>query len=152
MTAPIAPGQPAPDFTLKAHDDTTRTLSELRGQRVLLVFYPLDFSPVCTQEMACFMEDLAAFNEAGVQVFGISVDSVWAHKAFAEARGITFPLLADFHPKGAVAARYGLYDEEKGISRRAVVLVDEDGKVARVWNFDIPEVPDVKAILAEIKG
>ncbi len=143
-------GDTAPDFALKGHDGNVHSLNNYRGGKVLLVFYPLDFSPVCSVELACFMEDLSGFNDASVQVLGVSVDSVWAHKAFAVAKGITFPLLADFHPKGAAADSYGLYYADKGISHRAVVLVNEDGTVGNVWNYDIPEQPDVKAILEGI--
>lgn len=143
-------GKPAPDFELKANDDKTYKLSDFKGQRVLLLFYPLDFSPVCSKELSCMADDLSRFNAANVQVFGVSVDSVWAHKAFAEARGITFPLLADFHPKGAVASRFGLYYEDKGVTHRAAVLVGENGNVERVWHYEIHELPDLEPILKAV--
>lgn len=147
---PIAVGERAPDFTLKGHDDREYRLSSFRGQPVVLAFYPLDFSPVCSREHACFVNDLARFNELKAQVFGISVDSVWAHKAFAEKMGITYPLLADFHPRGAVARAYGLYLEDKGIGSRATVIVDEDGVVRYVRVHEIPEQRDNQAILAAL--
>jgi peroxiredoxin len=102
----------------------------------VLAFYPLDFSPVCTTENTCFRDDLSKFNEVGAQVLGISVDSVWTHKAFAESLKLSFPLLADFNPKGAVAKSYGLYNEGAGITKRATVLIDKNGKVAWVQEHD----------------
>jgi peroxiredoxin (alkyl hydroperoxide reductase subunit C) len=143
-------GTTAPAFSLDGNDFQKHSLTDYKGKKVLLVFYPLDFSPVCTNEMGCFMDDLSGFNDAGVQVLGISVDSKWAHKAFAESQNLRFPLLADFHPKGAVAQAYGVYNEVAGISNRAIILVDEDGKIARSWTYDIPQLPDVKAVLAGV--
>ena len=114
---PIAVGQPAPDFTLKDQSQKEIKLSDYAGKRnVVLIFYPLDFSPVCTNEHACFVNDLKQFEKLDAQVLGLSVDSAWAHKAFAEKMGITYPLLADFHPKGAVADKFGVYLAEKGIT------------------------------------
>jgi len=81
---PVAVGQKAPDFTLRGNDDKEYKLSDLKGQTVVLAFYPLDFSPVCTNEHQCFRDDLTQFQNLNAQVFGISVDSTWAHKAFAE--------------------------------------------------------------------
>ena len=132
---PIAVGQPAPEFTLKDQNQKEIKLSDFAGKRnVVLMFYPLDFSPICTTEHACFVNDLKQFEKLDAQVLGLSVDSVWTHKAFAGKMGITYPLLADFHPKGAVADRYGMYNANKlkiGLfgpncsSGRAVTLVPE---------------------------
>lgn len=144
---PIEAGQKAPDFTLKGHDDKEYKLSDLRGHKVVLAFYPLDFSPVCSKEHTCFRDDLEQFDSLNARVFGISVDSVWAHKAFAEKLGIKYPLLADFHPKGAVAQKYGLYLEDKGITNRATVLIDSEGIVRKVVVHDIPEQRAIAAIL-----
>jgi len=117
---PIAVGQPAPDFTLKDQSQKEIKLSDFAGKRnVVLIFYPLDFSPICTNEHACFVNDMKQFEKLDAQVLGLSVDSVWAHKAFAEKMGISYPLLADFHPKGAVADKFGMYLSEKGITGRA---------------------------------
>ncbi|NOZ05537.1 MAG: peroxiredoxin [Chloroflexi bacterium] len=144
-------GDVAPDFSLKAQDDQVYSLGEFRGKPVVLVFYPLDFSPVCTDEHACFVNDMARFNELDAQVFGISVDSVWTHKAFAQKMGITYPLLADFHPKGAVAANYGVYLADKGIASRTIFLIDREGKVADTYGVDIPVVPDVEHVIEALK-
>lgn len=146
-------GEKAPDFSLKGHDDKEHTLSEFAGKKpVVLVFYPLDFSPVCTKQHACFVEDKAKFNNLEAQVFGISVDSVWAHKAFAKEMNIEYPLLADFHPKGEVAKKYGVYNEEKGISNRVTFVIDKDGKIAAVQEVDIPTVPELDPVLEALKG
>ena len=148
----IKKGDEAPDFTLKGHDDNEYTLSSMRGHKVVLAFYPLDFSPVCSKEHACFRDDLSQFNDLEAQVLGISVDSVWAHKAFAKQLDISYPLLADFHPKGAVAAKYGLYLEDKGITSRATVVIDEDGTVAEVMLHDIPEQRDNAKVIEAVKS
>jgi peroxiredoxin len=139
----IATNQVAPDFELPSNEMTADgklgkkyKLSDFRGKPVVLAFYPLDFSPVCTNENACFRDDLSKFASVGAQVFGVSVDSMWCHKAFAESLKLAFPLLADFQPKGAMSAAYGLYNEEKGFSKRATVVIGKDGKVAWVKEHD----------------
>jgi len=147
--------QTAPDFELPSNQlvdgrpGKKIKLSELRGKPVVLAFYPLDFSPTCTNENVCFRDDLSKFNELGAHVLGISVDSAWTHKAFAEAHKLTFPLLADFHPKGAVAKSYDLYNEAVGISKRATVLIDKTGKVAWVSEHDKARSND--DLLAQLK-
>src|SRR5262249_9402373 len=98
-TVMLKKGDLAPDFTLKGHDDKEYTLSNYRGRKVVLIFYPFDFSPVCTKEHACVRDDLKGFQNAGAQVFGISVDSGWSHKAFAKEMGLGYPLLSDFNPR-----------------------------------------------------
>jgi peroxiredoxin len=151
----ISVNQPAPDFELPSSDlDNGRPgkkykLSDLRGKPVVLAFYPLDFSPVCTKENTCFREDLKQFESLGAQVLGISVDSAWTHAAFAKSLGVTYPLLADFHPKGAVAKAYGLYMDDKGISKRATVVVDKNGKVS--WVKEHAEQRDNNELLEAIK-
>lgn len=146
----ITVGTAAPDFELKGHDDKTHKLSSYRGKKVVLAFYPLDFSPVCSKEVECFRDDLSKFNSANAVVLGISVDSVWCHKAFAQAKNLQFPLFADFHPKGAVAAQYGLYYAEKGISHRATVVIDEQGKVVKLWDHEIPTQRNNAEIVAAL--
>jgi peroxiredoxin len=134
----IQVGTEAPEFELKSSELTpdgkagkTIKLSDYRGKKnVVLAFYPLDFSPTCSKEHGCFQEDLKALEARGAQVLGISVDSHWAHHAFAKSLSLGYPLLADFHPKGAVAEQFGLYDSAKGVTARATVIVDKSGKVA----------------------
>ena len=142
----IAVGQPAPDFTLKDQNQKDVKLSEYRGKNVVIVFYPLDWSPVCTNEHTCFVSDLRQFEKLNAQVLGLSVDSVWSHKAFAEKLGIRYPLLADFQPRGAVAEKFGVYLADKGITGRAIAIVDKAGKIAWLKNYEILTVPDMDEV------
>jgi len=140
----IAVGQTAPDFTLKDQYDKEVKLSSFAGRKtVVIVFYPLDWSPTCTKEHVCFVNGMKDFETLDAEVLGVSVDSVWSHKAYAEKMGIKYSLLADFHPRGATADKYGVYLAEKGITGRAIVIVGRDGKVAWFKDYDIPVVPDV---------
>ena len=152
---PIAVGQTAPDFTLKDQSQKDIKLSDFAGKRnVVLVFYPLDFSPLCTNEHVCFINELKQFESLNAQVLGLSVDSVWTHQAFAEKMGITYPLLADFHPKGAVAQLFGVYVPDRGVAGRSVAIVDKAGKIAWFKNYDYPSIPDMKEVaqaLAAVK-
>jgi peroxiredoxin len=143
----IAVGQFAPDFALKDQSQKEIKLSDFMGKRnIVLIFYPLDFSPVCTNEHACMVNDMKQFEALDAQVLGLSVDSAWAHKAFAEKMGITYPLLADFNPRGAVADKFGVYLADKGITGRAIAIIDKAGKIAWFKNYDIPVLPDMKEV------
>ena len=126
----LAAGTPAPDFTLRATPDQNVSLSELRGHPVVLIFYPADWSPVCTDELRVFNQLLPEFQRMDAIVLGISVDGVWSHSAFADARHLHFQLLADFEPKGKVSREYGVYREKEGSSARATFVVDKDGVIA----------------------
>ena len=148
----LAVGQTAPDFTLQNQDKKEVKLSDFAGTKnVVLVFYPLDWSPVCTNEHICFVNDMKQFGTLDAEVLGVSVDSVWSHKAFAEKMGITYSLLADFQPRGAMAEKYGVYLADKGITGRAIVIVNKDGKIASIKNYDIPVVPDLKEVAAALQ-
>ena len=150
---PATIGAPAPEFSLKDQDQKEVKLSDYRGKkRVVLIFYPLDWSPVCTNEHICLVNDMKRFEQLDAQVLGISVDSAWSHKAFAEKMGITYPLLADFQPRGAVAAKYGVFLEEKGITGRAISIIDREGNLAWHKNYDIPVVPGVDEVAAALQG
>jgi peroxiredoxin len=94
----------------------------------------------------CLVNDMKRFEELDAQVLGVSVDSAWSHKAFAEKMGIKYPLLADFQPRGAVAEKYGVYLADKGITGRAIAVVDRAGKIAWFKNYDIPTLPDIKEV------
>jgi len=143
----LSVGQSAPDFTLKDQNQNEVKLSNFTGKKnVVLVFYPLDWSPTCTKEHACFVNDMKQFETLDAEVLGVSVDSVWSHKAYAEKMGIRYSLLADFHPKGAMSEKYGVYLPDKGITGRSVVIIDKHGKVAWAKNYDIPVVPDVSEV------
>jgi peroxiredoxin len=132
----IGVGSPAPDFTLPSVPDQTMQLSQLRGRPVVLVFYPADWSPVCGDQVALYNELLPEFEAFGAQLLGISVDGVWCHAAFAKDRGLRFPLLADFEPKGAIARQYGAYQEPEGFCQRALVVIDAAGIVR--WSYVSP--------------
>lgn len=147
----IAVGQAAPDFALPNQEKKEVKLSDFAGKKnVVLVFYPLDWSPVCTNEHACMVNDMKSFESLDAEVLGVSVDSVWSHKAFADKMGIKYSLLADFHPKGAMSEKYGVYLADKGITGRAIVIVNKAGNVAWAKNYDIPVVPDVKEVAAAL--
>src|SRR5712692_2654968 len=109
----LRPGTDAPDFTLRSTPDQWLTLSEFRGQPVVLAFYPADWRPVCGDQMALYNEILKDCHELGAELIGISVDGAWCHAAFARDRKLHFPLLADFEPKGAVARLYGVYRQDE---------------------------------------
>jgi peroxiredoxin len=146
-------GQTAPDFTLKDQNQKEIKLSDFAGKkRVVLMFYPLDWSPTCTQEHVCFVNDIKNFDSLDAEVLGVSVDSVWSHKAYAEKMGIKYSLLADFHPKGAMSEKYGVYLGDKGITGRSIFIIDKQGKIAWVKNYDIPVVPDVKEVATALQS
>jgi len=148
---PLPAGTPAPDFELRSTADETTSLSDLRGRPVVLVFYPADFSPTCTDQLGLYQMLLPEFERYDAVVLGISVDNLWAHKAFAADRKLTFPLLADFEPKGEVSRAYGAYNDEAGTSRRALFVVDGDGVVS--WSFVSPNKvnPGADGILAALE-
>jgi len=132
----LGSGTQAPDFTLHATPDQTVSLTQLRGRPVILAFYPADWSPVCGDQMALYNEVLDEFRRFDAELMGISVDGVWCHVAFAQARGLHFPLLADFEPKGAVATRYGVYRPQDGTSERALFVLDKNGVIR--WSHVSP--------------
>jgi peroxiredoxin (alkyl hydroperoxide reductase subunit C) len=151
MTIALEIGDRAPDFELKGSDGEMHKLSEYRGQPVILMFYPHDFSNTCSREHAAVCELLPALVPTDAVVLGISVDSWWAHKAFAESMGITYPLLADFHPKGAVGRMYGVYDSDRGSHNRSTFVVDGDGRITRILAVGRDELPDMDELLEAAK-
>ena len=143
----IEAGERAPDFNLPDQDGKEVSLSDFRGKTVVLVFYPADFSPVCTDQLNVYQEVLGELEQRGVTLLGVSVDSAWTHKAFQEKLGITIPLLADFHPKGEVAKAYGVWVEEYGVSARALVMIGPDGVVRWAYRAPSPlEIPGANLI------
>ena len=143
----IEPGTKAPDFRLADQDGGEVSLSDLSGQTTVLVFYPQDFSPTCTDQFNIYQEVLPELEERGVELVGISVDSAFSHKAFQEQLGVSIPLLADFHPKGEVAKAYGVYIDERGHSQRALVMIGPDLTVK--WAYESPtplEIPGANLI------
>jgi len=148
----LSPGTKAPDFTLKKSPDQTLSLSALRGQPVVLVFYPADWSPVCGDELALFNEVLPEFQRYGARVVGISVDGVWCHKAYAKARNLDFPLLADFEPKGEVSRKYGAYRAQDGFSERALFVLDGEGVIRWSYLSDVATNPGADGVLAALEA
>jgi peroxiredoxin len=151
----VAAGQKAPDFTLLNTEREKISLDSLRGKPVILAFFPLAFSPVCTEEMCTFRDSLAELNNANAQVIGISVDSPFALKAFAAAQGLQFPLLSDFNREASRA--YGVLNDNllgvfQGVANRAVFVIDRDGKVAHAWVSEDPRVqPNYDEVKAKVK-
>lgn len=161
----LAPGAKAPAFTLPVTPDQKLSLSELAGRRVILCFYPADWSPVCGDQVTLYNQVLPEFRRRGAELLGISVDGVWCHRAFAEARNLHFPLLADFHPKGEVAQAFGCYMEDVGEAGRALFLINDAGTI--VWSYLSPlavnpgadgildaldQMPDVESLDVETKS
>jgi peroxiredoxin len=149
----IAPGSPAPDFTLPDHDGNDVSLSDFAGRRLVLAFYPLDFSAVCTDQLSIYQEVVGEIEAEGATLAGVSVDSSFCHAAFREKLGLGFPLLADFHPKGAVCEAYGALIPARGHANRSLVLVDGDGRVA--WSYAAPtplEIPGANLIFDALEA
>ena len=132
----LEPGTKAPDFSLQTTPDQKVSLRDFRGQKLVLTFYPADWSPVCSDQLAVYNELLPEFRRLGAEVLGISVDGVWCHLAFAKDRKLHFPLLADFEPKGAVARAYRVYRDGEGISERALFVIDGEGMIR--WSYVSP--------------
>jgi peroxiredoxin len=136
MSKVLPAGTLAPSFTLRVTPDQNLSLSDLAGRSVVLAFYPADWSPVCGDQMTLYNEVLPEIHKHGAEVLGISVDGAWCHEAFAKDRRLHFPLLADFHPKGAVAKRYGAYREGDGVCERALFVIDRQGVI--FWSYCSP--------------
>ena len=136
MSQVLASGARAPGFALHVAPDQTLSLEDLRGKPVILAFYPADWSPVCGDQMTLYNQIRPEFQKFGAEVFGISVDGVWCHQAFAKHQNIHFPLLSDFEPKGAIAKTYGAYRGADGVCERALFVIDKDGIV--FWSHCSP--------------
>src|SRR3984957_16582229 len=128
---------PAPDFELDALPDKKLFLHELKGKRLILAFYPADWSPVCSDQMALYNATLKYFHKYNAEILGISVDSKWCHMAFSQSRKLHFPLLADFEPKGEISSRYGAFNDLEGESLRALFVIDEKGIIQ--WSYLSPD-------------
>ncbi len=133
---PVQPGQLAPDLRLRATPDQFVALQEFRGRPTVLIFYPADWSPVCTDQLVLYQEVMQEFGRYDAQLLGLSVDGAWCHAAFAKSRNLKFPLLADFEPKGSVARAYGVYRSFEGLSERALFVIDGSGIVR--WSYVSP--------------
>jgi peroxiredoxin len=129
-------GTEAPPFALQRSPNETTSLEDFRGTRLIMAFYPADWSPVCGDQMALYNQVLPLFNELGADLVGISVDGAWCHKAYREHRNLHFALLADFEPKGDVSKRYGAYAHGLGVAQRALFVLDEEGAIR--WSYLSP--------------
>ena len=149
-------GQEAPDFTLRDQHGSDVTLSSFRGDKaVVLMFYPYAFSRVCTGELCAIRDSLPTFESDAVQVLAISCDPMFSLRAFAEQDGLTFPLLSDFWPHGAVASAYGVLDETKGCAVRSTFIVDREGVLRWAVHNAMPEARDLAEqarVLTEVTG
>lgn len=148
----LKPGDPAPDFTLKNQKSEEITLSSLKGKKVLLSFHPLAWTPVCEVQMKSLEIKKGNFDTSNTVALGISVDSAPSKKAWAEHLKIeNTHLLADFWPHGEVAQKYDLFINKIGISGRANILIDEKGTIQKIWVYEIPQIPDIEAVLQALK-
>ena len=129
-------GTQAPDFSLPSGPGEKVSLSDYRGQPVILAFYPADWSPVCGDQMALYNEVRPEFERFNAVLLGVSVDGVWCHRAYREHRNLHFPLLSDFEPKGEVARKYGVYRDGEGVTERALFVIDGEGHIA--WSYVSP--------------
>jgi peroxiredoxin len=145
-------GIPAPDFTLPDADGNQVSLSDFRGKNVVLVFYPLDWSPACSDQLSLYQSELAEFEKQDAVVIGISVDSLYSHGAWSLVRGITFPLLADFHPNGEVSKMYKVMRQTEGFSERALYIIDKSGNI-RYGHVSplIHHIPDIYELFEKLE-
>ena len=152
MSDALPAGERAPEFALRSTPDQVVRLDDYRGRSLIMAFYPADWSPVCTDQMALYNEILPEFKNLGAELVGISIDHAWCHAAFAQSRNLQFPLLADFHPKGDVAQRYGVYNDEIGMSERALFVVDGEGVIQWSYLSPIGVNPGADGILAALES
>ncbi len=151
VSSPLPEGTPAPDFSLPDANGNEVRLSDFRGSSVLLVFYPVDWSPGCSRQLDLYQNEWNEFEKRGVKVMGISVDSIYSHGAWSAVRKISFPLLADFNPKAEVAKKYQVYRESDGFSERALFIVDVSGVIrySYVSPF-IHHIPDIYQLFKKL--
>jgi len=156
VSEPLAVGAQAPEFTLRDANNEPISLSDFRGSPVVLVFYPLDWSPTCSDQLSLYQSELGEFERFGARLLGISVDSIYSHGAWAAVRSITFPLLADFEPKGEVARRYNVYRHGDGFSKRALYVVDSQGIIRHAYVSPrlshIPDIYELYRTLSDLTG
>ena len=136
---PLAPGTPAPEFSLQTPDGRV-TNRDLRGTTSVLVFYPYAFSPVCTDQFTLYDQLADDFAARGAKLYGVSCDSTYAQQAFREQLGVSLEMLSDFEPKGAVCRAFGVY-HDGGFAQRAIVILDPDGVVQ--WSYQAPTPGDL---------
>ena len=150
--SPLAPGTAAPAFTLPRSSHASVSLVDVRGCRAVLVFYPADWEPVSQEQLALYQGYLAEFAQLGGSLLAVSTDHIWSHAAFARSAGITYPLLADAHPQGAVSRAYGAYEEKAGASSRTLFVLDEQGVICWSETYPAGVNPGVGGILTALEA
>ena len=147
-------GQQAPDFELKDQHGTPVRLSDFQGRKnVVLVFYPLAFSGVCSGELCTLRDDFPEVTRDDVELLTVSVDSTFVLRTWADRDGFTFRMLSDFWPHGAVAKLYGVFDEDKGVATRGTFVIDKSGQIRWLVMNPIPQARDIadyKKALADL--
>jgi peroxiredoxin len=145
-------GTKAPGFALHDSNGDLVRLSDYQGKNLVLVFYPLDWSPGCSDQLSLYQGELAEFERANVQLIAISVDSIYSHGAWAAVRELTFPLLSDFHPKGEVARQYGVMRNSDGFSERALFIIDTNGNIRYAHvSHNLDHIPDIYELLNQLE-
>lgn len=156
MSTPLPVGTPAPDFTLRDANNEAVSLHDFRGSPVVLIFYPLDWSPTCSDQLSLYQSELPEFERYGAKLLAVSVDSIYSHGAWAAVRGITYPLLADFEPKGEVARLYNVWRPGDGFSERALYVVDGAGMIRYTHVSPrlghIPDIYELYRALSQLTG
>jgi peroxiredoxin len=148
----LDPGAPAPAFSLGTESGERFTEEDLQGKTTVLVFYPFAFSPVCTDQLQAYEQELATPIAEGVEIYGVSCDSSWAQKAFREKLGVSIPQLSDFEPKGATCSAFGVL-HKGGFPERALVIVGPDGVIR--WSYQAPspaDLPGAHMVLGGLKN
>jgi peroxiredoxin len=145
-------GIKAPDFSLPDANKQTVRLSDFRGKNVVLCFYPLDWSPACSDQLSLYQSDLKEFERCNTQLLCISVDNIYSHGAWAAVRELTFPLLSDFHPKGEVAKLYNVWRQTDGFSERALYVIDPSGIIRyKIVSPHLDNIPDIYELLDQVR-
>ena len=151
INSPLSVGAKAPEFALLDANGREVTLSSYAGRAIVLVFYPLDWSPGCSKQLDLYQQEWSEFEKRDVEIVGISVDSPYSHGAWAAARGLSMPLLADFNPKGEVARRYNVWRDADGFSERALYIIDGEGVIRYAHvSPKLQHVPDIYELFAKL--
>ena len=139
--------QPAINFALPDGDKRVVNLKDFRGKNVVLAFFPADWSPTCTSELALIQETLADIRAYNAEVIAVSVDNVWSHKAWVQQKKFEFPLLSDFWPHGEVSSQYGVFLDEAGTANRALFFIDAEGVVRDRWVAESPGMAPARSVI-----
>lgn len=150
--APLLAGTAAPDFTLPYTPHARLSLHSLHGQPVVLVFYPFDWEPVSREQLTLYQDFAREFARLGAHLLGISTDHTWSHESFARDARIRFPLLADVLPRGAAARQYGVYQAARGVSARALFVLDRSGIIRFSQAYSDQLNPGVDGLLTALEA